>query len=137
VGRFERGNVAALKHGVYATKNDQIGPVARAQKRRLLRQNRLRAKDLDGLGLALLDNWSRAQAKVELLDRDFDANGFLDGDGNPRGGVAVYFAALNSAARTLTKLEAYMRDRARDPVAELNRYLGETFEDVDDGAPAA
>jgi len=39
--------------------------------------------------------------------------------------------------RVLLRRLLDQRWNAGDPVAELNRYLGETFEDVDDGAPAA
>jgi hypothetical protein len=83
---FEKENAAALRHGSHSPA--QIGPVARAQRRRFLRQAGLRAADLDGLGLALLDNWARAQAKVELLDRYFAAAGFLDAAGEPRPAAA-------------------------------------------------
>ena len=76
---FEPGNQAAVKHGVDS--EARIRPVARTQKRRLLRQIGLASSDLDGIGRALLDNWARAQAKVEILDRWSAENGFLD----PRG----------------------------------------------------
>lgn len=37
---FQPGNELSLRHGVYATRSDRIRPVARAQKRRLLRWQR-------------------------------------------------------------------------------------------------
>ena len=57
---------AALRHGAHA--EAKVAPVARAQKRRFLRQSGLKASQLDGLGRAYLDNYARAQAKVELMD---------------------------------------------------------------------
>jgi hypothetical protein len=48
------GNQNAVKHGF--SSEARIRPVARTQKRRLLRQIGLAASDLDGLGRALLDN---------------------------------------------------------------------------------
>ncbi|MEP6813523.1 MAG: hypothetical protein ABI990_11080 [Actinomycetota bacterium] len=90
--------------------------------------------------MALLDNWSRAQAKVELLDLFFAERGLIDEHGELRGPVAVYFTALNSASRTLTKLGAHLRDATTDPVRELNDYLAsrDYVDDNDgDGDPAA
>jgi hypothetical protein len=89
----------------------QIVRVARAQKRRLLRQIGLRAGDLDGIGLALLDNWARAQAKVELLDRYFAESGFLDEAGEPRPAGKVYFTALNSARLAAVRLADHLKAR--------------------------
>ena len=98
---------AALKHG--ARSPDQIAASARAQKRRLLRQLGLRASDVDGVGLALLDNWSRAQAKVSLLDLYFEQRGFLDPEGEPNGAARVYFTALNSARLAATRLSEHLK----------------------------
>jgi hypothetical protein len=83
--------------------------VARAQKRRFLRRIGLRASDLDGIGQALLDNWARAQAKVELLDRHFEQAGFLDADGEPRPASKVYFTAINSARLAAVRLAEHMK----------------------------
>lgn len=98
---------AALKHG--ASSELQLKRVGTIQKRRLLRQVGLRQSDLSGIGYALLDNWARAQSKVELLDSYAAEHGFLDEDGAPREFVRVYFTALNSARLALTKLEEYLR----------------------------
>jgi hypothetical protein len=81
---------------------------ALSSKRRLLRNAGLRLSDLDGYGRGLLDLWARSQAKVELLDAHFAEVGFLDSAGEPRPPVAVYFTALNAAARTLAKLESHL-----------------------------
>jgi hypothetical protein len=83
----------------------RIRPAARAQRRRFLRQTGLRACDLEGLGLALLDNWARAQAKVVPLDAYFDRAGFLDDEtGEPVPATRVDFTALNTARLALVRL---------------------------------
>ena len=105
-GGLPRARLAMVRHSPA-----QIAPVARAQRRRFLRHAGLRAADLDGLGLALLDNWSRAQAKVELLDRYFAAAGFLDASGEPRPAAKVYFADLNSARLAADRLAEHLKAR--------------------------
>jgi hypothetical protein len=80
----------------------------------------LRASDIDGIGLCLLDNWSRAQGKVSLMDLFFEEHGFLDEQGEPRGAVRVYFAAVNSARLAATRLSEHLRSRG---------VKGETLED--------
>jgi hypothetical protein len=103
------GNMRALTHG--ASSERVVRRVATTQKRRLLRQIGLRVADLDGVGLAFLDSWARAQAKVELLDSHFDRVGFLDRRGKPRAAVAVYFTALNSARLAADRFTKHLRER--------------------------
>ena len=110
---FSPGNLAAKTHG--ATSERQTRPVARAQRRRFLRQNGLRASDVDAVGLALLDSWSRAQAKVELLDSWFAEHGFLDAAGEPRAAAKTYFTALNAARSAMVRLADHLRGRALGP----------------------
>ncbi len=74
--QLEQRAQANVRHG--ARSEGRIRAVARTQKRRFLRQNGLRAGDVEGLGLAYLDLWARAQAKVELMDRWSEENGWLD-----------------------------------------------------------
>jgi len=120
---FQPGNLAAMTHG--ARSERQVKAVATVQKRRFLRQNRLRASDMEGIGLAMLDNWSRAQAKVEILDAWFADHGLLDGEGKPHDATKVYFTALNSAARALVRLSEHMKQpRQRDALSD---YLTETY----------
>ncbi len=116
---FAEANRAAVTHGAHSPA--QIAPVARAQKRRFLRRIGLRAGDLDGIGLALLDSWSRCQAKVELLDRHFAEVGFLDKQGEPQPAVRVYFVAINSARLAAVRLAEHLRVRGEvfEPLAAL------------------
>lgn len=109
---FVSGNSAARKHG--ANSPAQIVRVARGQKRRLLRQIGLRAADLDGVALALLDNWSRAQSKVELLDRWLAEHGVVQEDGEPTPPMKIYFTALNCSRLAATRLAEHLRER-HDP----------------------
>lgn len=113
-----RGNVLALRHG--ARTEARIRPVARAQRRRLLRQIGLRASDLDGLGRALLANWSRAAAALSLMDDYTAEEGWLDGDGNPPGFAKLYVSMLNAERHALRALEAHLRQTADlDPLGLL------------------
>jgi hypothetical protein len=108
------GNQLALRHG--GRSQVQIKRVARTQKRRLLRQIGLRAGDLDGVALGLLDNWARAQAKVELLDLWFAEHGLIDEQGEPRAPTKIYFVAINSARLALVRLADHLKTRgATDP----------------------
>jgi hypothetical protein len=118
-------------HGAHSPA--RIAPVARAQRRRFLRQTGLRASDLEGLGLALLDNWARAQAKVALLDDHFAEVGFLDEDGEPVPATKVYFTALNTARLALTRLNEHMRERTRQPGAALAEYLEASYSEDHSG----
>jgi hypothetical protein len=119
---FEAGNVVALKHG--ATSERTVSALATTQKRRFLRQNGLRKSDVDGVGLALLDSYARAESKVELLDAWFAQHGVLDGDGKPQPALALYFTALNVATKTLKALDAHLKRRADlDPFDVLSAHL--------------
>ena len=111
VAGAEAGNGRALTHGAHSER--VVKKVATVQKRRMLRQIGLRQADLAGIGLAFLDSWARAQAKVELMDADYERRGFLDRRGKPRASVAVYFTALNSARRAQVEFAKYLRERGR------------------------
>ena len=111
------GNFNASTHG--GRTDARIKPIARTQKRRLLRQIGLAASDLDGVGRALLDNWARCQAKVELLDRHFESRGFLDSDGEPVPAAKVYFTATNSARLALDRLNEHLKTRNHSPLPAL------------------
>ncbi len=120
VAGAEKGNRRALKHG--AGSEVRVRRIATVQKRRLLRQIGLRQADLDGIAISYLDNWARAQAKVELLDAYADEHGWLDPDGKPPAFAAFYFTALNSARLSLDRLAAHLKAQGnaeRSMVVEL------------------
>jgi hypothetical protein len=112
-----------ILHG--ARSEQRVKRTATVQKRRLLRQIGLRAADLDGIALGYLDNWARAQAKIELMDEWSNQHGWLTDEGKPPGFVAVYFAAVNSSRLSLAKLEDQLRARGkRIAPMDLSQYRG-------------
>jgi hypothetical protein len=88
----------------------------------------LRTSDLDGISLGLLDNWSRAQAKVELLDEFFARRGFLTDVGEPQAAAKIYFVALNSSQRALAKLAEHMHRRGTRELT-LADYIRQNYGD--------
>jgi hypothetical protein len=91
----------------------------------------LKASDMDGVGLALLDNWSRSQSKVHLMDLFFEDHGFLNEDGEPNAAARCYFTALNSTRLAATRLSEHLK--ARGVKGEtLEGYLDENY---GNGAP--
>jgi hypothetical protein len=111
----------------------QIAPVARAQKKRLLRQLGLKAGDLDGIANALLDNWARAHAKAVLMDDFFQARGFVTAEGELSGPAKIYFTALNTSRLALVRLSEHMR--ATSPKRELLAdYIVEAYGNGDSDA---
>lgn len=116
----EQRRSASVTHG--AESPARIVRVARTQKRRWMSRSGMRARDLDGVSGALLDNWSRAQAKVELLDQYFAAVGLLDDGGEPRAATRIYFTALNSARLAAVRLAEHLKTQGNvgpDPLALL------------------
>jgi hypothetical protein len=67
------------------------------------------------VAIGYLDLWARSMAKVSLYDDYADEHGWLDEDGNERGFVRTYFAALNSCRLALAKLEDHLRSRGAEP----------------------
>jgi hypothetical protein len=124
-------------HGAYSPARS--APVARAQKRRFLARNGLRASELDAIAAAFLDNWARAAAKVDLMDTFFREEGFLDEKGEPRAAAKVYFVALNSARHALVRLEAnidvrHRQPRQREPGIDLSMLTEEELAKIARGA---
>ncbi len=124
--RFEQRSNAAMKHGGQSER--KIRPVARAQKRRLMRQLGMRMGDLDGVANGLLDNWARAQAKVTIMDEHFAVRGFIREDGEPEPATKIYFVALNSARLALTRFGEHMKTR-RPSSDALNDYIDAEYTD--------
>ncbi len=129
---LEQRRTAPLKHG--AASPTEIAVKATNVRRRFLTRKGLKVSDLDAIGMARLDNWTRAQSKAELLDRYFAQRGFLDEGGIPQPATAIYFTALNSARLALTKLEEHLRSTVRPPGADLDAYLATTYSEESDGA---
>jgi hypothetical protein len=109
-----------VTHG--ARSESLVRYVGTVQKRRLLRQVGLRSSDLDGVGIAYLDAWARAQSKVELMDQWSAEHGFLTPEGNPPPFVLTYFAAVNSARLAIDKFACHMRAQKPRVVIDLSQF---------------
>lgn len=115
---------AATRHG--GQSETQIRSVARAHKRRFLRQTGLRIGDLDGVALALIDNWSRAQGKVTILDDFYSENGLVsEGEVDPS--LRVYFTGINSARMALGKLAEHLTSLDASRGETLEGYIDQTY----------
>jgi hypothetical protein len=119
-----RAPVPALPHHLThgARSESLVRYVGTVQKRRLLRQVGLRMSELDGIGIAYLDAWARAQSKVELMDAWSAEHGWLSPEGVPPPFVLTYFAAVNSARLAIDKFAAHMRSRKPRVVIDLSAY---------------
>jgi hypothetical protein len=113
----EPGNVLALRHG--SSSERQIRPLARNHRRRVLRQIRLRASDLDPVGKAYLEHYVRLTAKIELIDRYVDEHGLLRDDGEPQPAMRLYVSLHNSARLALQRLEQHLAERGVDVASAL------------------
>jgi hypothetical protein len=120
---FEKDNTAAMRHG--ATSERRIGPLARNHKRRVLRQIGLRASEIDPIGKAYLEHYTRLTAKVVLIDRYLDEVGVLDEHGSPRPCMNLYTRLHGAAVQALARLERHLGPRERDPFAALEAHLAE------------
>jgi hypothetical protein len=100
-------------HG--ATSERQIRPRAANHRRRVLRQLRLRAGDLDAVGLAYLDSYVRLIAKVDLVDTFLDENPMIRADGSLQPCMALYVSLVNSSRLALVRLEDHLRGRQLGP----------------------
>lgn len=114
---------AATRHG--GQSENRIKAVARAHKRRFLRQTGLKITDLDGISLGLIDNWARAQSKVTILDEFFSEQGLVrDGEIDPA--LRVYFTGVNSARMALGRLAEHLA-KAGTPKEDLDDYIDVTY----------
>jgi hypothetical protein len=110
----------------------RVEPLAQQNARRLLRRRGIRATDLSPIGRAMLRNWSRAAAALELLDRHAAEVGLLDGDGVPHAFTGLYVKLLNSERHALVRLHEHVRqDAGRDDLAEFieARFGGQDEDD--------
>lgn len=119
---LEQRRTVPLKHG--ATTERLVRPLARNQRRRLLRRFRVRASDLDPVGRALLEHYARLTAKVVLIDAYLDEVGVLDEHGQPRPCMKLYVQLHRAALSALGRLEAHLDARGpslEQQLAELRR----------------
>ncbi len=111
------GNRNAITHG--ASSEARIRPVARTQKRRLLRQIGLSASDLDGIGRALLDNWASARRRSSCSTGTSPSTGSSTRAGEPVPATKLYFVAVNSARLALSRLHEHLIAKDTSPLPAL------------------
>jgi hypothetical protein len=123
---YQPGNDDAALHG--ATSERQIRPVARNHRRRVLRQIGLSPRDLDAVGKAHLEHYTRTTSKIVLIDRWLDEHGVLRDDGTPQPCMRLYVQLMNTARTSLKALEEHLRKRQPedefDFAAALNALAG-------------
>lgn len=120
----EQRRAAALVHG--AKSEARIRPVAKNQKRMLLRKLGLRAGDLDAVSAILVDLLARSLAKLQLLDEHYARVGIVRADGSGEPTLALYFSALNSARLTAGRLGDQLARRG-DGGESLEDYIVQTY----------
>lgn len=118
---FEPGNDLAVTHGAHS--EARIRPLARAHRRRVLRQLKISPRELSGPGRGYLDLYARNIAKVQLLDEYLAQHGLLTADGEPQACMRIYTSLCNTARLSLARLEAHVAEQRNDPAARLIEYL--------------
>ena len=122
------GNANALHHG--ARSQAEVGRLAGYRKQSLLMRLGLRQRDLPPVDRYLLNTWARTAAEVLLMERYIEAHGLIDENGELAGFSATYYAARNSAARLMTKLEPRLLKAAQAKQGDaggLDHYLRENY----------
>jgi hypothetical protein len=70
-----------------------------------------------------LDQFVRATAKVDLIDRHIAEHGLIGEDGEVAPAMRVYTSLLNSARLSLARLESHVDHGRHDPSKVLIDYL--------------
>lgn len=118
---IEQRREAATVHG--ARSEVRIRAVAKSKKRLVMARLGMRLGELSAVEAVLVDVLARFLAKAELIDRYFEGRGILEADGEPKGALASYFAALNGARLTAKQLGEQL-DKRRDGSEEtLEAYI--------------
>lgn len=101
----------------------RIRPVAKNQKRALLRKLNVRASELDAVSAVHVDLLARALSKVQLIDEFYAYRGqVVDAEGQPEPSLQIYVSLLNSARLTAQRLSDHMA-RSSAPAASLQDYI--------------
>jgi hypothetical protein len=116
---------AALRHGG----RSQVLARRRSGyvKQSILQPLGLRYADLSQIAKRYLDLYSRVAAKIEMYDAHAAEHGFIDAEGNAPPWIAQYYAAINSAARLLAKLDAHLARHLEAQPSPLERHLDEHY----------
>jgi hypothetical protein len=100
-------------------------------KQSILQPLGIRHAELDQIARRYLDLYVRVLAKIELYDEWAAEHGYLDEEGRPPAFVRDYFAAVNSAGRLLSKLEAHLDRHQRSGPSPLQRHLASHYIDAE------
>lgn len=105
----------------------RIRPVAKNQKRALLRKLNVRASELDAVSAVHVDLLARSLSKIQLLDEFYAYRGqVVDADGQPEPSLSIYVALLNSARLTAQRLSDHLaRKGAAAP--SLQDYIDQRY----------
>jgi hypothetical protein len=116
---------AALRHGG----RSQVLARRRSGyvKQSILQPLGLRYADLSQIAKRYLDLYARVVAKIEMYDAHAAEYGFLDAEGNSPPWIVQYYAAVNSAARLLAKLDAHLARHLEAQPSPLERHLAEHY----------
>ena len=111
-------------HGL--TSERKFRPVAKNQKRTLLRKLGVRGGDLDAVAAVYVDVLARALAKIQLLDEYYAVHGIVRADGQGEPTLPIYGSMLNQARLTAWKLAEHMaREGQQGP--SLEDYIDSTY----------
>jgi hypothetical protein len=101
----------------------RIRPIARNQKRALLRKLNVRASELDPFSAVHVDLLARSLSKIQLIDEFYAVRGqVVDADGQPEPSLPIYVSLLNSARLTAAKLSEHLNRKGR-PATSLQDYI--------------
>jgi hypothetical protein len=112
---------AALKHGArsHVVTRRRAGYV----KQSVLQAVGLRYADLDPIARRYLDLYARVATKLALYDEWAEVNGYLGPDGSTPPWTREYYAAINSAARLLSKLDAHLHRHLEAAPSLLEQHI--------------
>ena len=85
-----------------------------------------RPAELNAVEWAYVDLLARATTKMAELDGGLSDTGFVNAEGEPRAGMTLYASLLNTASRTVERLDEHMR-RKSSPEDELAGYIAGAY----------
>jgi hypothetical protein len=101
---------------------------ASVEKRRLARSLGIKPSDLDAVGRARFDGFSRAHAIVDLAEKWMSENPdkVISEDGNVAQIIDIYLRSLNTRRYELDKLEEFIREDLKSPEQEMRELLAKS-----------
>lgn len=119
-GRFQPGNLAAMKTGLRAkTIGAGPGAVAALQDRVVAITSDLGGEDVSQVAAGVVRRHAQLEAVAETLWADIEARGLLTGKGRQRAALSAYLAVSDRLARSAALLGLSRRQKRVPSVAEL------------------